>query len=112
MVRDYKPVEVKAMPWAKLLALIEPHGTKGIALFDLAKDLKIALDDAAFQRGIDYLLKQGRIRLMMGHAKSGMPCRVVQVVAPEISRRERTSLPDKPVESDNTIVDLEREQPK
>ena len=105
MPSEYQPVEIKAVQWAKLYAKIEPHGTKGIALFDLATDMGLKIDDPAFQKGVDHLLRQGRVKVAMGRSRGGMPARVVWAVGDteDLTKREKTGKRE-PGEQETTVT--------
>lgn len=80
MARDYKPVSVKAIPWARVYKHIREHGAAGVAVYDLADELDVERGHPPLEKALTLLLLQGRVRVSVGRSKSGMTCRVVQAV--------------------------------
>jgi len=79
MVRKYKPVEVKAIQWARLLKMIQEN-PKGVAVYDLAEELGIGKGDESLEKGLRQLMEQRKIKWVIGRSKKGLTCRVVTAV--------------------------------
>ena len=88
MVRNYKPVAVKALPWARVLKPIIEAKEKGLAVRDLAAALDVEADDPALEKAIDTLLNSRRVRRFFGRDLAGRPSDVLQVYAERVSKRD------------------------
>lgn len=96
MPREYKPVDVRAVQWAKVYAIIEEEGTAAISLKALAG--KLGLDEVTpeLQKSITLLQRQGRIRVMLGRCEeTKRPTTVVQPISLEPTVRERLAGADR-----------------
>ena len=97
MPRTYKPVEVTAIQWAKVLRLIVDEGNAGIALSALATKLGLESVTAELEKSITILQRRGDVRLMMGRdPNTKRPTRFVQSISSEPSLRERAGGVRKP----------------
>jgi len=89
MPRTYKPVETKAVQWAKVLKLIEDEGNAAISIRELARRLGDEEVTPELEKSITLLQRQGKVRVMMGRDKAtNRPARVVQPVSLEPTKRE------------------------
>jgi hypothetical protein len=79
----YKPVEVKAVQWAKVYKEIQQHGHEGLSIYRLAEIFRLAKDSPELAKTLELLLEQGRVRISLG-LSNGMPCRFVQALKPEL----------------------------
>jgi len=89
MVRNYKPVDVRAIHWAKLFKAIQASGQAGVAVYDLEDEFGVPRHDASMAKGLEQLEQQGRIRRSVGRSRAGLCCHVVQAVVPVVRKRDR-----------------------
>ena len=91
-----KPVEVKAIQWAKVFKVINDAGRAGIGVRDLAEEFDVEPDSPELLKAIELLTRQRRIRVStgyVGNAEKGTRTigRIVQALAvgEDKSARER-----------------------
>ena len=74
--------------WNKVFRIINQN-EGSIAVYDIAKELKLEKDSLFLEEAIQQLLHQGRVKIAIGKDKKGMACRVIYVVEKDTSKRSR-----------------------
>lgn len=84
----YRPVEVKAVQWARVHKLISAAGIRGIAVSELAVRLGLGSVTPELEKSLSLLRRQGRIRESIGKGPNGHPCHFVQSVDVDLRARD------------------------
>ena len=93
-MRTYKPVEVRALPWAAVLKEIAEFREKGVAVRDLVRLLNVAEDDPALLKAIEQLVASRRVRQYFGVDEKGRAGTVVQGYGERETKRDRVGFVD------------------